>query len=281
MDTYDVQSLVPLRIKDRHIDVGDRSEGLTSKRGITRALVYATIESVLTESAVNERDRHILASFADPSLLDFDSYQDEYESELGRSALQIIADEGVAAYEELVAIDDRIRNSYLEAALCKIPIYDAITDELPHVIIETPDGIKKIKNKSYGPSIISATIEHDGETYTTDFRTSIPSIEFVMDNWSAVGGHRKLSFHMADNYEYAEKLDDMIDDPADTIDMIVNRTDDGITFHYVRDRFESITEDEDDMIRSYCGIEFYESRPRFDIGHIEHGNVCKACEQSY
>lgn len=121
-------TLIPVRIKgSSDAAIGDEQNSVSNyDSGYTKAIVYATAESVLNCSVVRQSDRRVLAHCIDESLLEFDSYREEFESELGRAAYQIALEEGVEAYKELK--EEIPTNVYLHAAVHRIPVRDAAED---------------------------------------------------------------------------------------------------------------------------------------------------------
>lgn len=254
----DLQKLLPVRLKSR----GKRVVGNNAKTlgrptsGYTKAVVFATVESILKSDTVRTSDLHKLATYFDTGKLDFDSYEEEVQSRYGRPALEIIQEEGVEAYNELQNVLES--NAYLHAALNDVTVWEAAEelDVQPRMVVDSPDGWQRVRTRFDNPDLVSAGVINDGDIYSTDLREFSPDLEWVINNWETVGGNSKRTKRLANTDELEDLIEEFLCEPEDeVVDTIIVYKERGFTFHEVKEREESIAEEEADRLVMRCGNE--------------------------
>lgn len=281
--------LLPVRVKSRgEYVIGDEAQTLTrDSGGFTRGIVYATAASVLKCTQVFNADLHKIAGALDGGYLEFDSYTEEVNSRYGRPALQIIRDEGVEGYE---AIQDEISpNAYLHAALYDMSVMEAANElnTQPQMVVRTEDGFSSYSAGYGSPDVVAAaTIGDDGEIRDMDLREFEPDLDWVIDNWKATGGNRRYTRQLSNTEEDVERLEEefVVEEPeGDLLDSVIKKKDRGFTIHHVRDKEESITEDEDDRLVMFCGspqaLTDGLTRLTIDDGRVKDRYICGNCER--
>lgn len=285
-------TLIPIRIGSggSRVCIGNKEETLNARSTWTRYLVYATAESILRCESVYNQDRGILSTVMD-SGLEFESYTEEAENRFGRPALQIVADEGEEAYDELRSQIDN--NAFLHAAIKGVSVYEAgqELERKPVLPIFNEDGdVTNTIGGGYGdPDLVAGAVHgKEDEVWETDLRDLEPDLDFVLDNWSSLGGgHRGTVMRTYQDDESAQKLRRMARNPTEPVDlapMILKKNDGDFTTHGIREIEESIVEDEEDRVRSYCGMVTLE-RPHatvleLDLDSISESLMCSLCQKS-
>lgn len=295
VEQIDEDTLVPIRVRGgNRLCIGNEEEALTKSSGYTRYLIYATAHSVLHCDNVAESDRRVLSTLMD-SGLDFESYTAEATNRLGRPAVQIVVEEGEEAYDELRSeFDDNdylyAAVNYLHAAVKGVSVYEAAQElDVTPILAFVQDGemVESIGGGWSDPDLVAGATEVDGEIVEVDLREFTPDLEFVVENWSDLGGSRRniIVRRGSDDDEKTEFLLGISrDDPeAATEDVILNFDDRSCTAHGIREVEEAIVDDVEDRYRSYCGM--VEKRvSRTTSLEVEAESVedmlCSLCEQS-
>lgn len=252
-------TLLPVRIKKngRNCGVGDDDIALTKDSGFTKAVVYATVGSIMRCPAIQNRDQNVLAEELGDEWLEFKSYSEEAESQHGRSPLQMVMEEGIEAYEDL---NERLgENPYLEAALYEVPVAEA-ADELdkePVLAVETEAGVKKMGGGFGDPYIVSAAIEQGGEIYEQDLREFVPDLEWVVEHWRTLGGSRHVDHTLRSGDDDEDRLYRLArEQTGPVVDSVINRPERDITLHHIKEIETSPVKGEEDRLVSVCGNDF-------------------------
>lgn len=289
LEEIDEDTLLPVRIKKsgNNCSVGNEEQALTKDRGFTKTIVYATVESVLKCPAVQSRDQNLIANVLDDEYLNFDSYDEELESRYGRSALEIVVEDGVEAYEELG--DNAPTNAYLHAALYDVTVWEAAQelDERPPVVIQREDDVEAVGGGYGSPDLASAAAVYDGEVYERDLREFVPDVEWVTENWRDVGGSRGSATRINSSHTDLEKVAELAVLPEGVlVDSVINRGKRGTTIHHVKDVESSVVDSEPDRLVATCGADFKFTGKRIrlmiDVGRIDTSGyssfLCGNCE---
>lgn len=287
VQTIEPETLLPVRIKSRGQPViGDDEKTLSRPgNGFTKAIVYATAESILKCPVMRNQDLGIIAGELNEELLEFDTYEEEVNSRFGRAPLKIVLDEGVKAYEEIQGKFNN--NAYLHAALYDLTVMEAAEelDTQPTLVVDTGDGFTDFSGGYGSPTIVAAaTVGDDGEIRDTDLREFSPDLEWVVDNWTTTGGHRRHTRQITNRDEDVQQLYALAspDAEGEVRDSVVNKSSKGdFTIHYIRDLEESIVADENDQVVAHCGARFDVgdkiTRLSLDDGRIKNRLVCGSC----
>lgn len=289
LEDINEDTLLPVRVKKSGQDcsVGNEEQALTKDRGFTKTVVYATAESILKCPAVQSRDQNVIANVLGDEYLDFESYDEELNSRYGRSALEIVAEDGVEAYEALG--DDAPKNAYLHAALYDVTVWEAAQelDERPPVVIERDDEVETVGGGYGSPDLASAAAVYDGEVYERDLREFVPDVEWVTENWRAVGGNRRTATRINSTHSDLEKVAELAAKPEGVlVDSVINRGKRGTTIHHVKEIESSVVDGESDRLKAICGADFKFTGKRIrlmiDVGRIDTSGyssfLCGNCE---
>jgi hypothetical protein len=280
----DMETLLPVRLKSSSSDpcIGNTEEQLSGRHGFTKTVVHATAESIIKAQDFWGPDQNTVASAVDTSLLDFETYEAEVNSQYGRPVLRIIEEEGIEGYGALG--DLAPTNCYLHAALHGVSVKKASKqlDVTPQMVIKVDDELKKIGAGYRTPDFISATIEVDGHHYTNDLREMIPKLGWVIDNWRTLGGDSTYAHKYKSNQTSEEELSDFVVGEADeTVQIVVNKVDKGYTLHKITGVEEAVVADESDRYISQCGASFsVKKNPLLlsvDSDSIENKHACGNC----
>jgi len=249
---------IPVRLKSRgEAYIGNEEETLSGhQNGWTEDVIWATAESVLTSPVVDTNHRRVLARAIDDSILEYDSYEDEVNSPLGRSAQEIALQEGWQAYQEL---KDEIRpNPYLYAAVHEVPVAEAgeRLDKIPRLYLEY-DGELKTIGKSYGKpaGLLSATAVYEDEEVTMDLREFIPDNDWIRQHWRTIGSVR----HSVNTSDVPEEDINWLEEVGrddynpEVVDTVFPRSKSSYTPHFVREVEEPVVDEEPERIRYFCG----------------------------
>lgn len=283
----DKNTLLPVRIKGRgdHV-VGNEAKTLSrDSSGFTKTIVAATAGSIIKCPAISSSDIHAVADELDTDLLEFESYVEEVDSRFGRPVLQIVQEEGEEAYDELRGtIND---NPYLHAAVKGVPVWEAVK-ELDcdyKMVVPTEDGERKL-GAGYGvPPVVSVAVEVDGDIKEVDLRDFIPDFEWVIDNWKSTGGRRGHVMKVTSSDDKTDTLAELTFEEAEEtlVDSYIRFGDRTVTVHHVKEREESITEDEDDRLAMGCGSTVDVSRNitklTIDVGRLDGSFHCGNCRK--
>lgn len=273
VESISEDTLLPVRInKKRQCYIGNETESLSGGgSGFTKTIVYATAESIMKCSGVSRQDQNILAQVLGDEYLEFDSYDEELESRHGRSAVEIVVEEGTDAYE---ALGDKAPDSpYLYAAVYEVNVWEAAQklDAEPPVAIEVEDSIKKVGGGYRTPDMISAAIKMDGEIYEQDLREFVPDLDWVIDNWSDLGGRSRGRYVDSSSKNEGKILELAVEPEGSIVDSAVYR-EDGTTIHHIREVEHSVVDDQSDQLRAICGVTFSFAnalRLDLDVGRID------------
>lgn len=282
------EAFIPVRVKSNgKAYVGDDKNTIGGyQSGYTDDIILATAESVLTSDVVDTGHRRAVARAVDESILEYETYEDEVNSPLGRSEVEIVLEEGPDAY---AALSEKVRdNSYLYAAVHSIPVSEAAEhlEKESRLYLENGEGGLTSIGKKYGngPNLTSATIVNDeGEEFSRDLRTFIPTTEWVLDNWGTIGYRsRKVSGRDVSSEDLAWLEDVARDDfQPDAVDTVFHESKGSYTAHFVRGVEESPVEDEADRIRYLCGRKTRNTEGTLRLDVIPQSielNVCGNCE---
>jgi len=226
VDEIKPDTLLPIRISSNNkFYVGNTETFVTRSAGFVKHVVYATAESIVNCNAVHDTDRAVIANLLEDGL-EFESYTDEAENRFGRPALQIVYEEGIEAYREL---KDKIdKKAFLHAAVQEITVYEAAQElgtnpVLP--LVKDGEMVDTIGGGYRDPDLVSGAIVHEGKVVEADLREMTPDMDFVMDNWSDLGGGRKgVTIRNIDDESYAETARQIArDDGGEVDDMMIRR----------------------------------------------------------
>lgn len=262
IDRFDMEmeTLLPVRLKSRRHSpcIGNDDKALNVSSGFTKTVIHATAESIVKANRFNRKDQHMVASAVDNDLLDFDSYDEELNSNYGRALLQIVEEEGLEAYE---ALGDRVpENAYLHAAMHEMSVAEAAQEleVTPEMVIETDDGLESVGGGWSDPDLIGATmVDDEGNRFSNDLTEFTPDLSWVLDNWRSIGGSSKYSRTYKADEEAEERLEEFAVGTVDeTTNAIVNKVERSHTFHLVKGIEEAVVADEIDRYVSRCGSTF-------------------------
>lgn len=277
-------TLIPIRVKsDGSVSVGDDEDSLRGyDHGFTRAVIYVTAESVFKSEAFHRDERRAVAESVDEALVEYDSFQEEVNNPLGRTAVDIALDEGPVALKELE--DEVPRNPYLVAAVEGISVREAVTQddvESAPFYIEDDGELYEVTRRHNALDIVSVEIEKDGEVLRQDMREFTPSTEWVRENWDTIGPYR---YNVSDTRtEYLERLEQFArDEPeGELVDITISDGKNGATAHFVKGVETSPVKGESAQLKYACGRTARSSsvlRVNADDATLENLHICGNCE---